>query len=205
VHALLSRTLIPPAAVEPAPAPTSSRRRFLLTGAALGVLTGAVARLWMRAITSQEPVLSVGGTGLILLVFAGMGALSAWALYLRRTRTRRPRTIRAIALAPYALLGPFMPLFLPGLLGAALVAHPRWRRTLRWPILTIGGLLFAFVILIFAAGEDMNGPGWARVSLYLAVAYAVFATNRIALEPFAPRGEAPPQQVVTWDPAPVPR
>ncbi len=162
------------------------RRRYLAWGALVGVGVGAVARVWMRTLTEQEPVFSVGGTLLILLVFSGLGACGGLALAWRRTGSpRRMLVQRGLGLLPTAFMGPFFPFFLPALFGALLSAFPgwgRWRRRGLWALIVLlSGFLF-FVSL-------GRGPiGIASYALWMVVSYAFFLSYRIVFEP---RGSSP--------------
>jgi hypothetical protein len=164
----------------PASADGETRKRdYVLKGAAVGLTVGILARIWMRTI-SQDPQFSVGGTGLIFIVFAGLGALTGLSIAWRQLGTqRRMLVVRGVAWAPYLLMGPFMLLFLPGLGLALLRSHGEWstrrRRAVKWGA---WGLL-GFVVLIMLGAEQ--GPGLVAAGLYLVVAWALYFTNRVAL------------------------
>ncbi len=165
------------------------RRRYVLQGALAGLLTGGVARVWMRTL-SEDRQFSVGGTTFILLVFAGLGAAAGLALTWRRLRSpRRMLVQRGVGLAPLLLMGPFIPLFLPSVVAATLCGHRGWRRLARATLWVMIGLFTAFLFLVMAS----NGwVGMAQFGLYVPLAYMMFITNRIALEP---RPAAPPPPV----------
>jgi len=161
----------------------ATRRRYVAVGALAGAAVAVAARGFMRSV-AEDPVFSWAGTFFIVLVFTTLGAAAGLALAWRKLgSTRRMAVQRGAALAPFALMGPFMPLFAPGLAAAAVLAHPAWRRTLRWALLGLAALGGAFLLLVFAGNGLM---GLAAMALYPIVAYALFLTNRIALEPRAP-------------------
>lgn len=165
---------------------TSIRRRYVWQGALAGLLSGSVARVWMRTL-SEDPVFSVVGTTLILLVFAGLGAAAGLALAWRRLRSpRRMFVQRGVGLAPFLLMGPFMLFFLPSVVAATLFGHRGWRRLLRTSLWVGMGLFTAF---IFLAMVSNGARGFAQFALYVPLAYLMFVTNRIALEP---RAATPP-------------
>ena len=161
--------------------PKGQRRRFVLAGAAAGLAVGGVARVWMRTLTEQEPVFSVGGTIFILLVFTGLGACGGLALAWRRLGSpRRMLVQRGVGLLPTALMGPFVPFFLPAMFGAFLLAFPQWGRWKRRLLLAAIVLLGGFLLLVSVS----RGPvGMASFGLWLAVSYAFFLSYRIVFEP----------------------
>ncbi|MBI2766926.1 MAG: hypothetical protein HYX53_13575 [Chloroflexi bacterium] len=161
------------------PARPASRRRYVLAGALCGLVVAVFARIWMRTI-SDEHVFTVPGTTLILLVFSGMGACAGVAFAWRRLgSTRRLFVQRAVALVPYLLLGPFTLLFLPGFTLALVLGHRGWRRLVRRALFAVTTAALAFILLIMLS----RGP--LTAALYLGLAYALFLTNRIAIEPRA--------------------
>jgi hypothetical protein len=164
----------------PAPPGTlASKRTYVLRGAAAGLTLGILGRIWMRTI-SQDPQFTVGGTGLIFLVFTGLGALTGLSIYWRRFGTeRRMLVVRAAAWAPFLLMGPFMPLFLPGLGLAELRAHLEWGRWRRRLVKWSSWALLSFLVLIMLGAEQ--GPGLIAAALYLLLAWALYFSNRIAL------------------------
>jgi hypothetical protein len=163
-------------------APGSARpekRTYVLRGAAAGLAWGVLGRIWMRTV-SQDPQFTVGGTGLIFLVFTGLGALTGLSIYWRRFGTeRRMLVVRGAAWAPFLLMGPFMPLFLPGLGLAALRTHVEWgqwrQRLVKW---SSWGLLSLLALIMLGAEQ---GPGLLSAALYLLLAWALYFSNRIAL------------------------
>jgi hypothetical protein len=162
------------------PARPTSRRRYVLRGALCGLVVAVFARIWMRTI-SDDHVFTVPGTTLILLVFSGMGASAGLAFAWRRLgSTRRLFVQRAVALVPYLLLGPFTLLFLPGFTLALVLGHRRWQRFLRRALFGVTAVVLAFVLVIMLS----RGP--LSAVLYVGLAYALFLTNRIAIEPRAP-------------------
>lgn len=166
-------------AIEERRLPRRDARAFVVRGALAGLVVGLFARVWMRTI-SEEPVFTLFGTGLILAVFAGMGACVGLALRWRAFgSTRRMLVQRGVAFAPYLLLGPFMLLFLPGFLYALVSTHAGWRRLARWSLLTVAALGGAFLLL---AMFD-NGP--VSAAMYAVLAVAFHLANRVAV---APRG-----------------
>ena len=159
-------------------------KAFVVWGALIGFGVGVFARIWMRTI-SEEPVFTAFGTGLILVVFAGMGACAGLALRWRTLGSARRMLVqRGVAFVPYLLLGPFMLLFLPGFLYALVSTHAGWRRLARWSLL--GVALFGAGVLLLAMFE--NGP--MSAAMYAVLALAFHLTNRIAV---APRGAQPRQ------------
>ncbi len=165
------------------------KRTCVLRGAAAGLALGILGRIWMRTI-SQDPQFTVGGTGLILIVFAGLGALTGLSIAWRRFGTgRRMLVVRGVAWAPFLLMGPFMLLFLPGLGLAALRSHRDWgkgrRRIVQWS----SWALLGFLVLIMLGADQ--GPGLVAATLYLLLAWALYFSNRIALS-IARR--SPPEQ-----------
>ncbi|MGB4863720.1 MAG: hypothetical protein WBO97_14780 [Tepidiformaceae bacterium] len=169
---------------------TTVRRRILVAGAISGLSLGVAARVWMRTI-SDDHVFSVGGTLFIVLFFGGMGALVGLTLWWRRRPERRPRMLifRAVGVAPFALLGPFMLLFLPGFLVALATGHRSWRTRWRRRAFVAAVLFFALTELILLTA-DVPGSGAVRLAsglLYLPLAYALFISNRLALDPLPVR------------------
>lgn len=168
-------------------ATTTAGSHPVRTAAGLGLLAGALARVWMRSI-SEEPVFSVVGTLLILAVFAGMGAVAGW-VYAWRTLglPKRPRLTRTAAFVPFVLMGPFMLLFLPSLGLALVTAKHQWRRIFRWPIITLAVLAALFFELVF-----LQAPlPLLAATLYLVLSWAMFIALRLGLEPVTQaRGEA---------------
>lgn len=169
---------------------TTVRRRIVFGGAISGLVLGIAARVWMRTI-SDNHVFSVGGTLFIILFFAGMGALVGLTLWWRRRPERRPRMLifRAVGVAPFALLGPFMLLFLPSFLVALVAGHRSWRKLWRRIALGFAIVSFAFSELIMLTA-DVPGSGAVRLAsalLYLPLAYALFVSNRVALDPLPAR------------------
>jgi hypothetical protein len=162
--------------------PAVSRRRWLWTAAAIGLALGLTSRLWMRSI-SNEPQFSIGGTVLILLVFCGLGALAGLATWWLRTASARRQLVqRGVAFLPFTLMGPFMLLFLPGLILAFVQTRVGWRRRSRWPLLAVAGIIATFLLLAF-----LQRP-WPLATIYAPLGYVVLAsalyvTNRIALAP----------------------
>ncbi len=153
------------------------RRTYVVAGAFAGLAIGVFARIWMRTV-SEEPVFTVFGTGLILAVFAGMGACVGLAMRWRVFgSTRRMLVQRGVALAPYLLLGPFMLLFLPGFLFALVSTHGGWRRLARWSLTAVASLggLFLFIA--------MFENGVLSALMYGTLALAFHLTNRIAVAP----------------------
>ncbi len=162
---------------------TSYRRRLMLRGALLGLMTGSVARVWMRTI-SDDHQFSVPGTLFILIVFSGLGAAAGLALAWRRVRSpRRMLVQRGVGLAPLLLMGPFIPLFAPSVIVATLIGHRHWRRILRASLWAVAGLVTAF---FFLATVTQGPVGLAAFVLYLPLSYVMFITNRIALQPRTP-------------------
>jgi len=173
-------------AVEQIEAPVRSRRAYVLAGAVLGLAIGVFARVWMRTI-SEDPVFTPVGTGLILVVFAGMGACVGLALAWRRLGSpRRMLVQRGVALVPYLLLGPFMLLFLPGFLAALVATHGGWWRLARWPLTGIAALGLLFLMVA------MFSNGVASGLMYAVLAFAFYLTNRIAVAPKGPAAGAGP-------------
>lgn len=171
-------------AIEERSLPMRDPRAFVVWGALIGLGVGVFARIWMRTI-SDDPVFTVFGTGLILVVFAGMGACAGLALRWRAFGSaRRMRVQRGVAFVPYLLLGPFMLLFLPGFLYALVSTHAGWRRLARWSLLAVA--VPGAALLVLAMFE--NGP--MSAAMYAVLALAFHLTNRIAV---APRGAGPRQ------------
>ncbi len=174
--------------------PTSTRRRkVLLIGALIGFSLAIPARFWMRTI-SKDHVLTVPGTVLILLFFSAMGALVGLVSWWRRRPGDRPRSFifRAVGLAPFALLGPFTLLFIPSFFAALVSGHPSWRKLWRRLATALAVGFFAFTELILLT-MDAPGSGGVRVAsgiLYLPLAYALFLSNRVALDPLPSRQAA---------------
>ena len=171
--------------------PISTRRRkVLLIGALIGFSLAVLARFWMRTI-SKDHVFTVPGTVLILLFFSGMGALVGLVSWWRRRPGQRPRSFifRAVGLAPFALLGPFTLLFIPSFFAALVSGHPSWRKLWRRLAFAVAIGFFGFTELVLLT---MNVPGNGAVRLvsgvlYLPLAYALFLSNRVALDPLPPR------------------
>jgi hypothetical protein len=184
----------------PEPQHARARRRAMLWGAAIGLATGAFARVWMRTLTEQEPVFSIPGTAFILLAFAAFGACAGLALAWRRQRSpRRMAVQRGVGLVPFLFMGPFMALFLPSLFGALLAAHPAWRRRWRailWTAITLLGGFF------FLASIDRGGIGWLSFAMWLPLSYLMFVSQRIVFEPR--EREAGTPRVIPPTPAAVP-
>lgn len=182
VHGLLpnvlayGESLLAPAT---AAAGNPGKRTYVLRGAAVGLTLGVLGRIWMRTI-SGDPQFTPGGTGLILVVFTGLGALTGLSIAWRQFGTeRRLLVVRGVAWAPFLLMGPFMLLFLPGLGLAALRSRREWgtwrRRIVKWSSWALLGLL----VLIMLGAEQ--GPGLVAAALYLLLAWALYFSNRIAL------------------------
>ena len=167
------------------------RRGYVLRAAAIGLAVAIVARFWMRALTDQPPRFSIGGTGFIFLVISGLGACAGLAFAWRRLgSSRRMLVQRGVGLAPFLLMGPFMVLFVPGLVAALTLAHRRWRTWLRRALFIIAGLVTAFLLFALLSRGGVAGP--ASMLLYIPIAYMMFLTNRIVLEPrSAPAGQTP--------------
>lgn len=145
----------------------------LVGGAAVGVVWGVVARLWMRFI-SDDPEFSWGGTGFILGAF-GIAGLSQSAAYLgRRARLTRGRMT---ALRAFTTLG-----LLPLGLGAGMLMLPTvllapfaltriaWPRAARCAV----GLLATLPFVVVVVGLFADLPVWraALGSVWCAVVYA---------------------------------
>lgn len=179
--ALLMRRPFLNAGPKPGSDPRDQRKRLVLAGALAGLIAGSVARIWMRTLTEQEPIFSIGGTVFILLVFAGLGACAGLTLAWRRLGSPRRMLIqRGVGLLPTAFMGPFFPFFLPAMFGALLLAFPQWgrwrRRLLMSLIVVAGGFLFL-------AWSSRGLIGIAAFVLWIAVSYAFFLTYRIVFEP----------------------
>lgn len=163
-----------------------TRRGWLLRGGLAGLGAGVIMRVWMRTI-SDHHVFSIGGTVFILLFFAGLGflaALAAWWRF-RADCPRRPAIVRAVAGIPFAAFGPFMLLFLPGALAAAVTGHPAWGRWRKRLLIGVAVATFGLIEL-FLLTADVPGNAGVRIAsgiLYLPLAYAVFLTNRLAFDP----------------------
>lgn len=175
-------------------ATSSVRRKALIIGAAAGFSLAVPTRIWMRTI-SDNHVFSVGGTLFIMLFFSGMGALVGLTLWWRRQPERRPRQLvfRAVGIAPFALLGPFTLLFIPSFLAALATGHASWRRIWRRSAFGIAVFFFALTELILLTA-DVHGGGAVRLAsgvLYLPLAYALFLSNRAALDPLPQRTGRP--------------
>lgn len=170
-----------------------SKRQYVLRGATLGLAISLMARLWMRTI-SEHRVFTVAGTLLIILFFTGMGALAGLVAWWRRN-PQRPRTlfVRAAGVAPFLLLGPFTLFFVPSFVGALISGHPGWRKWKRRTGLALVVVFFALTELVLLTANVPGGPGLRVVSgvLYLPLAYALFVSNRLALDPLPPRGASP--------------
>ena len=161
---------------------TQARRGYVWRGAALGLAVAVVARIWMRSLTGEEPKLSVGGTGFILLVFAALGACAGLAFAWRRLASRRRMLVqRGVGLAPLLLMGPFIVFFVPGSLVALTLAHRGWRRWGRRALFTVAALFAAFIELILISRGGVAGP--VSALLYPPLAYVMLLTNRIVFEP----------------------
>ncbi|MEO8539481.1 MAG: hypothetical protein ABI577_07045 [bacterium] len=172
------------------PGPEANRKRqFVRNGAVLGLLVSLPARFWMRTI-SEHHVFTIPGTLIIIIVFSGMGALAGLAAWWRRN-PQRPRGlfVRAVAFAPFALLGPFTLLFLPSVVAAAVTSHPGWKTWVRRIGIIAGVLAFAFTELILLTMDVAGGPAVRVISgvLYLPLAYVLFVSNRGAFDPLPPR------------------
>jgi hypothetical protein len=170
--------------------------RYVQAGAVAGFVLGILARIWMRTI-SREPVFSVGGTGLILIVFSGLGALVGLSIAWHRFGTsRRSIIVRAARWAPFLLMGPFMILFLPGLGLAFLRARTIsavWRRRL---VLCASWGFLGLLALVFLGARQ--GPGVLASSLYLVLAWALYYSNRVALLPLPGSSPTPPTRNHWW-------
>lgn len=174
--------LLRPAVLDAPPPPksyTSARRSYVLRGFLLGALAGALARLWFRTI-SDDQVFSVGGTLFIILAFGGFGAASGLAYAWRRLGSNRRLLVqRGVGLVPFLFMGPAMPIFGPGFLAAWLAGRHgpgRWRRR---ALIAVAGLVTAFWLLVLLG----RGPvGILSVALFVALAGALFWTNRVVFE-----------------------
>ena len=161
-------------------------RRAMLFGAALGLLWAMPARLWMRLITDQEPVFSIGGTLFIFIVVSGFGAAAGYAFAVRPRvfpgRIRRWSS-RGLAFVPFAAMGPGL-IFFGGLAPLALAITRRgWRRRYRIALYGAGGLLLTFATLV------MTSAGAIATLIFVFLSYLLFLSLRFALEPAAPRDE----------------
>lgn len=151
--------------------------RHLGAGLALGVLTGAVARGFMRLLT-DDPEFTWAGTGFIVGLFtvAGLSLAAAYDLKLRH----RSQWWKLIAL-PSALLatGAGM-LLIPGILGTALLmSGRRWLRVMGLVVLT--AFLAAFQPLLGQSGEPFTARTAAGIMVMLGCCAAVAAGLRAAL------------------------
>lgn len=167
-----------------------AKRRFVVRGAAIGLSVALPARLWMRTI-SQHHVFSVGGTLLIIFVFTGMGAMAGVVTWWRRNPAHpRALIVRAVGIAPFALLGPFTLLFIPSLIAAATAGHPDWKRWARRGAIVAGVVFFSLTELILLTSDAPGNAGVRLASglLYLPLAYASFLTIRLALDPLPAQG-----------------
>jgi hypothetical protein len=99
----------------------------MLTGAAMGLAWGAIARIWMRLIATN-PEFSVGGTAIILAIPTLFGTCAGLALVARRRgwtgwRHYLPRTLTVIFFIPFGFAGGG-PLMLTVLLATLAVTWP---------------------------------------------------------------------------------
>ena len=166
-------------------------RNAVLTGAGIAFVSALVLRLWMRLVTTQQPVFSVGGTVFIVLVVTGFGAAAGYAFAVRhRTRrTFRKPIERSMGFVPILGMGPFMIFFLGAAIFAWLSSRPHMRRWLRRVLTAIGVLVTLFWTLIFLTGGDDNEPSLVRALFYLAIGYVLFVSLRFALTPTTPAAD----------------
>ena len=175
-----TKTAAPPAATTRA---GTSRARFLLAAAGLGLLAGllwgAAARAWMRTI-SENPEFSWAGTLSIL----GVTGLAGIALALLEALRRRGVGAVRFALVIPALLmfaSPGMTM-LPGalLLGLALAARgPRWLAIVAAWIAQV-----STVVLLYGQPAPLTPyPAYVQVGGHLALVLALGAAWRTAFLP----------------------
>ncbi len=160
---------------------TAVRRRYVLFGAAIGLATGAFARVWMRTLTEQDPVFTIAGTTFILLAFAGSGACAGLALAWRRLRSRRRMAVqRGVGLVPFLFMGPFVLQFLPSLFGSWLAAFPGWGRIRRASLWVGIALLSVFFLLV---SVSRGAIGFTSFAMWGVLSYLMFLSHRIVFEP----------------------
>ena len=174
-------------------------RNAVLAGAGVGLGFALVLRLWMRLITGQEPVFTIGGTIFIFVVVSGFGAAAGYAFAVRhRTRRRARRFVeRSMGFVPMLGMGPFMVFFLGGAIFAWLQSRQLSRRWMRWGLMALGVLVTGFWTLVFFAGGEDRDPSLLRPLMYLAIGYVLYVSLRFALtrtEP-AQRPSVPAPQI----------
>lgn len=126
----------------------------------LGLLLGASARAWMRAI-STNPEFTMGGTLFIVLGFSFFAAMqSIAALATQRSWRDWPRR-GARCLGVVGLLPLFMGaggLMAPAVITAALALwHPSWPRGIRWVLALIA---FANLVAVSLTITSSFGTSW---------------------------------------------
>lgn len=150
--------------------------------ALLGLSWGAVARLWMRFI-STSPEFTWAGTAFILAVPTIIGALAGLVLVARRRRWRHAGLARAFGGGSMILLGAgggiiMLPTLLFGTLAAARTDWPRWMRV----TLALIGLVpvtgVVAEVWIFSSLRGAAAGLW-----YLALVGAIILILRISVAP----------------------
>ena len=144
---------------------TTSGRRLSLYGAGLGLLWGAVLRLWMRYIAAT-PEFTTAGTTFILGASLVVGAVLAWARY---RSMLEGRGLWRLSILSLGLLGAGGGVMWPSvILGAAAIGRrrPRWLLT----ILTVAALAFQVPVMQEAVFE-----AWWLDNLEMTVAVGWYA------------------------------
>lgn len=156
-------------------------RRAVFVGALLGLAWAVPGRLWMRFITGEEPVFSVGGTLFIFIVISGFGAAAGYAFARRNRARRRLRRWfhRGLAFLPVVGLGPGLIFFIPGIAFAIAVTRRHTRRWLRIALTIVGAVSGLFWTLVMLSTDT---PLMTAL-VYLFLGYLVYVAFRFALEP----------------------
>ena len=157
----------------------------VLGGASIGLLWGVVARLGMRAI-STDPEFSVDGTAFILGAFTLAGAFAGLAFAARRRGWKQwrlyvPRTLAVLAVMP---LGTGSALIVVSILTVLGVARRDWPDGLR-----IGLVVLALVGLLLQVLRRVTDPDRTVLQAALVlplmawVVWGEFLALRVGLEP----------------------
>ena len=163
-------------------------------GAALGLVWGIAARLWMRLI-STNPEFSVAGTAFILAVPTVFGVGAGLAFAARRRGWRRgghylPRGLVVALFIPFGVAGggPLMVTVLLATLAVTQATRPLIRFK-RWLPRMVQSLLLLLALggVVFVSGTIVTDkPGVLApvyILFYLLLGYALFLGLRIGLEP----------------------
>jgi hypothetical protein len=159
--------------------------RCIVGGAALGLLWGLVARIWMRLLATH-PELSVTGTAMILVLGTQFGLFAGLAYAARRRGWRHwrlylPRALVVLSILPLCM-AQGVAMVAPALLLTLAATQRRWWR----PVRALLGLLPLTVLVASSVLVGGMKPGLLaplNVSLYLALVYPLALGLRMGLEP----------------------